>query len=94
MLFVTVVDKDFFEELNEDNGRVEVEENGQRKCYPLNDDPRHESVEACLHDVRPHLLDLEGNDKPLGHVEHKKEHSNLAPRFPKLRISWKNLKFV
>jgi hypothetical protein len=88
-----VIDKDLFEKFNEDNSRVEMEENGQGKCDPLNDDPRHESVETCLHDVRPYLLDLEGDDEPLGHVEHEEEHRDLPSWFSKFWAIGKNLKF-
>ena len=54
------------------------EEDCQRQGYPLNDDPRHETVEVGLHQAGPHLLDLEGKDQPLGNVEQKEENRDLA----------------
>ena len=39
---------DFLEELGEDDGRMEVEEDGQRERHPLDDDPRHEPEEVSL----------------------------------------------
>ena len=57
--------ENIFEELDEDNGRMEVKEYCQWKCDPLNDDPRHEAVEVSLDKAGPHLLNLEWNDKPL-----------------------------
>ena len=50
-----VLREDLLEELDAADGRVEVEEDGQRQCDPLNDDPRHEAVEGGLHYVGSHL---------------------------------------
>ena len=63
--------KHLLEELNEDHSGVEVKEDGQGERHPLDDDPWHEAVEVSLHEVGPHLLDLEGYDQPLSEVEEK-----------------------
>ena len=52
---VILLSEDFFEELDEDDGRVEVEEDGQRKGHAQDDDPRHEAVEVGFHQVCPDL---------------------------------------
>ena len=46
--------------------------------HPLNDDPWHEAVEFCFDKAGPDLLDFEGVDQPLGHVEQKEESRDLA----------------
>ena len=46
---------DFLEELGEDNGRVEVEEDGQREGHSLDDDPGHETEELGLYQARTNL---------------------------------------
>ena len=62
-VFVFFFCEDFFKEFDEDDGRVEVEEDRQRKRHPLDDDPRHEAVEVGLDQVCSHLLKI----KPKSH---------------------------
>ena len=50
-----LLSEDFFEELDEDDGRVEVEKDCQRKGHAQDDDPRHEAVEVGFHQVCPDL---------------------------------------
>ena len=68
----------FFPEFDADNGGVESKKDRQRQGYPLDDDPGHEAVKTGLNQAGPDLLDLEGVDQPLGHVEQKEENRDLA----------------
>ncbi len=83
--------ENLFEELNEDNGRMEVKEDCQWKRDPLDDDPRHESVEVGLHQIGPHFLNLKRCDKPLCKVEEEEEDCDLSARLGKFFLRWKNL---
>ncbi len=51
--------ENFFEEFNENNGRVEMEENCQRKCHPLDDQPWHETEEISFNQIGFHLKNKE-----------------------------------
>ena len=56
--------KDLLEQFNAADGRMEVEEDGQWEGHPLDDDPWHEAVECCLHNVGSHLAkQIKGNIK-------------------------------
>jgi hypothetical protein len=50
-----VVRKNLFEEFDATDGRVEVEEDGQRESHSLDDDPGHESVESGFDNVCSYL---------------------------------------
>ena len=54
------------------------EKDRQRKGDSLNDDPRHEAVKVGLHEAGPDLLNLEGEDEPLGEIEDEEKDGDLA----------------
>ena len=64
--------------LDVDDGGVKAEEDGEGQGDPLDDDPGHEAVELGLDEGGAHLLDLEGEDEPLGQVEEEEEDGDLA----------------
>ena len=56
------------------------EEDCEWRGNPLNDDPRHESVEVCLHQAGLDLLDLKREYDPLSQVEEEEENGHLTTR--------------
>ena len=66
--------------LTEDQVICLPEENGQRKGDPSNDNPGHEAVKVGLDEAGSNLLDLEGEDEPLGQVEQEEKNGDLAAR--------------
>ena len=51
VIFSVLFVENLLEELDEDHGRVEVEEDRQRKSHALNDDPRHEAEKFGLEKI-------------------------------------------
>ena len=47
--------EDFLEEFNENDGRMEMEENGKRKCDSLDDEPWHETEEISFNQIGSNL---------------------------------------